>query len=483
MFGGALWLFGSYALSRFARVGMMLVIAAWLSPREYGLIGLSTVVITTAQIINEFGIWQAVVRRSNLDERFLNTAFTANVVGGLAMTVVFFLVAPWVAQVYGEPEMTSLLRVMGLVLIPHAILCVPDGLLRKQLKFKDRSLPEIAGTFGAVVVTIALLLLGFGVMSYAVGLVAEGVIYSILIFRKVDWRPKLQVSRLYLKEIASYARHILGADLARHISSNVDYLIVGFVLGARPLGFYTLAFNLANYPVSNFAQILSRLMFPAFATLEKDLERAKRVYLKTVRTMSALVVPALSMLALLAAPLVVGLLGEDWQPAVFVLQVMVVAGISRAIAFPGSDMLRALGFQRIPLKINVLEGLAVAGGLFLVAAQGIEAVALAMAAILSLASWTTTALTCRAFGIKLQELVRAFVPGMALAASGAGAVFVLWWLDVGLLPDLLEVAVLAAVASAAMLICLMTLLRGFLKEILALVASRKPGKLYSDDGT
>ncbi len=474
---GGLWFFGSQALSKLVRIGTMLILAALLSPREYGLIGLSAVIITTGQIVNEFGIWQAVVHRRDPDERFLSTAFTANVLGGFVMTAVFFFAAPWVAQAYGEPEMTSLLRVMGLAFISDAITYVPGGLLQKQLRFKSVALPDIVGALGAGVVTIALLLLGFGVLSYAVGFVVNTVARCALILKKVRWRPKLQMTGIYLKEISSYARHILGADLARHVSSNVDYFIVGFVLGAGPLGFYALAFNLANYPVSNFAQELSHLMFPTFATLREDLEHAKRIYLKTIQTMAALVVPVLVVLALLASPLVVGLLGEEWQPAVFVLQVMVVAGIFRAIAFPSSDMLRALGFQSVPFKINILEGLAITGALLLVAAWGIEAVALVMTAILSLASWATVAATCWAFGIGFRELGWAFVPGIALAASGAVAIFSLRLLNIGFLPDTLEIAVLATAAAAVMLVCLTTALRGFLQEIIALVFSKKLSKL------
>jgi hypothetical protein len=67
---GSAWLFSSYLLSRAGRMAMMLVVAALLSPREYGIIGLCTVIATAAQIVNEFGIWQAVVHRSEPDERY-----------------------------------------------------------------------------------------------------------------------------------------------------------------------------------------------------------------------------------------------------------------------------------------------------------------------------------------------------------------------------------------------------------------------------
>src|SRR5215212_7506653 len=97
---GSAWLFSSYVLSKAGRMAMMLVVAALLSPREYGIIGLCTVIAAVAQNVSEFGIWQAVVHRSEPDEHYLNTAFTANVLGGSLMTGALFVAAPWIGDFY-----------------------------------------------------------------------------------------------------------------------------------------------------------------------------------------------------------------------------------------------------------------------------------------------------------------------------------------------------------------------------------------------
>ena len=469
--GGAAWLFGSYALSKLARVGMMLVVAALLSPREYGIIGLSAVAITLVQILNESGIWQAVVHRRDPDERFLDTAFAANVLGGLLLCAGVFFASPWVSDFYGQPEMTGVLRVMGLALVLDAIFYVPDGLLRKELEFKSRALPEVAGTLGAVAVTVGLLLSGVGVLSYALGFVVESAIRCFLTLWRISWRPGLKVSWTSLKEIASYGKHILGSGLATYAASNVDYFVVGRVLGAGPLGFYTLAFNLANYPVSNFSQILSRLVFPTFAALQEDRAYARLVYLKIVRTIVALVLPALVVLVAVAPVLVVTFFGEMWRPAVLPLQIMAVAGVSRAVSVPGADLLRAMGLPDLPFKVNVVEGLVVFGALLFVAPRGIEAVAVTVTVVLSLASWTVTAIACGVFGVAPGELLRAFRPGAALAMSGAFGVLLAGLL----LPDLSAVLDLGAtilLTVAAMALCLVTVCRGFLREMISLAASR-----------
>ena len=470
---GSIWLFSSYALSKLARIVMMLIIAKVLSPRDYGIISLVAAIFTLVQVINEFGFDSALIQRRNLDERFLSTAFTANIFVGFILAIGIFLVAPWIAYFYREPEMVSMLRIVGLALISDALFYVPDGLLRKELRFKSRALPEVAGAVGAVVTTIALLLSGAGVLSYAVGLVVESATRCVVTIRQISWRPRLQISWLYLREITSYAKYVFGESLGKYVANNMDYFIVGRVLGAGPLGFYTLAFTLANYPIANFTTILSRLVFPTFASLQSDSEYARRVYLKLVRIITALVIPALVMLALLAAPLVVGLLGDKWEPSVFPLQLLVVAGISKAVSIPSSDILRGFGSASIPSRVSILQGLAITGAVILAASRGIDTVALTVTVILSSASWTVTVITCRTFGIGVRELCRSLIPAVVLTSSGVGVVLLLKLLDLSFLPEILELAAPVGAAGLAMAVCLVTVCRSFLRELLVLLALGK----------
>lgn len=454
---------------------MMLVVAALLTPREYGFIALSVFVMIAAQITCEFGIWQAVVRRSDPDERFLSTAFTANIVGALILTAGLFLAAPWIAHFYAAgAEMSLLLQVMALGLIFDGIYSVPDGLLRKELNFRGRALPEISGAFGAAIVTILLLYLEIGVLSFGAGHLAQSMIRCGLTLYQVNWRPKLGLSWTYLREIASYGKSIFGGELIRYASANIDYLIVGRVLGTGPLGFYSLAYTLANYPVTNFVYILSRIAFPTFAALQEDFALARRAYLKMIRIIAAVVAPMLVVLALVASPLVIGLLGEKWQPAILPLQLLVIGGITRSIAHPGSDVLRALGYPGVVFRIDVLQAAMVAGGLIVLASWGIEVVALTMTVILGLSSSMITATACRRLKVGPRELGRTLLPGGALSVSGALPILVLSSVNLASVPDIVEAGMLLTAAGAGMAFCAVTVCKDFLREIIALMVSAKP---------
>jgi lipopolysaccharide exporter len=470
----SIWLFGSYGLSKLGRLAMMLVVAAILSPRDYGIISLSVVVISSAQLACEFGIWQAVVHHSDPGERFINTAFTANIIGAVLLTTGIFLIAPLLARFFAGPQLVDLLRVMALALLFDGVFYVPDGLLRKNLNFKGRALPEILGAFGAAVVTVALLLLGVGILSFGVGLVAQSMIRCVLTLYRIRFRPRFALDWTYLREMASYGSSIFGHDVTSYASSNVDYLIVGRVLGAGPLGFYSLAFSLANYPVTNFAFILSRVAFPAFAALREDLDYARRMYLKMIGLVAALVGPMLVVLALVADPLTVGLLGEKWHSAVLPLQLLVLAGISRSLAYPSADMLRALSYPSVPFRISVLQAVLILGGLLLLAPRGIVVVASTMTVIMTVTSWMITLSACLTFKIGLGELGRALFPGLALAVCGALPILLLHLVNLEFMPELLRAGVLLTAGGLGVLVCATTVCKSFVREVISLLISSKP---------
>jgi O-antigen/teichoic acid export membrane protein len=214
-------------------------------------------------------------------------------------------------------------------------------------------------------------------------------------------------------------------------------------------------------------------MFPTFATLQEDLDYARKTYLKMIQVVAALIIPLLVMLAVLSPSLIPLILGEKWRLAIFPLQVMAIAGIFRVLSVLSSDMLRAVGFPNLPFKIYLIEGLLVLGALLLVTASGIEVVALTMTVILSVTAWVIIMISCRVLGIRFHKLGQALVPGITLGASGAIPVLSLRLLDLYLLPDGLEAIVLITASSAAMVICLLTVHRRLVQEVIALAGSAK----------
>ena len=90
-----------------------LVLARLLLPKEYGLIAMISIFMAISQSIIDSGFSNALIRKKNRTEADNSTTFYFNIVVGFIMYAVLFVLAPYIAEFYCEPILTSIIRVMG----------------------------------------------------------------------------------------------------------------------------------------------------------------------------------------------------------------------------------------------------------------------------------------------------------------------------------------------------------------------------------
>jgi O-antigen/teichoic acid export membrane protein len=128
---------------------------------------------------------------------------------------------------------------------------------------------------------------------------------------------------------------VAGGSLVNFAFHNVDNFLIGKLLGTTPLGYYTLAYNLVLLPATSIGGNLSRVMFPALASLQQDLPRFRSGYVRMLRALALTSLPAIAGLGL-TAPLVVQIVyGPGWTPAVPLVQILAIIGACEALNTSG----------------------------------------------------------------------------------------------------------------------------------------------------
>ena len=133
---------------------------------------------------------------------------------------------------------------------------------------------------------------------------------------------------------------------------NVDYLIVGSVLGAAPLGIYLLAFNLSSWPTSIVGLGIGRVAFAGFARLVEDRRRLVDAYPRTIGVAVAAILPVVLLLGVLAPEVIRFVYGEKWLPAVTALRFLLVLGGLRIVLELFGNLISADGRPQVNLAIR-----------------------------------------------------------------------------------------------------------------------------------
>ena len=153
-------------------------------------------------------------------------------------------------------------------------------------------IPEVGRTLVKGILQVVLVLLGFGVWGLVIGQVVGEAFATLLLWVVMPWRPSLHIERKYFAPILNYGVQLTVVGGLGTLLADVDYLIIGGMLGETALGYYTLAFRIPELLIKNLAQAVSTVAFPVAARLQSDLPALREAYLKMQRYMLAILAPS-----------------------------------------------------------------------------------------------------------------------------------------------------------------------------------------------
>src|SRR5262249_24323735 len=92
----------AYAILQLVILGLL---ARLLSPADFGVIAAAEVVIGLSAIVSQLGLGPALVQRPELEDRHVDTAFTASVLLGLVLGAIIWLGASLASRFLHMPAM------------------------------------------------------------------------------------------------------------------------------------------------------------------------------------------------------------------------------------------------------------------------------------------------------------------------------------------------------------------------------------------
>lgn len=400
-------------------VGATLVLVRLLEPSAFGLFALAWAVVRVVREVQGGGIWAALVHRRGDMKEPIASGFYAGLVSGALVYAALYAIAPLVADALGQPDLTSILRAMSLLIVTGSFGIVPSALLERELAYRTRAWCEVTGAGVQAGVSIALALSGSGVWSLVLGHLAGAGVQTALFWVVAPIRPKLRDARARVtRDLLRYARFVSAANVIRVVGNTADSFFVGRLLGAGPLGFYALSFRLADVPNTIVGQIIGRVMFPVYALLQRDREQLWRTYLRNLQRVVLLAAPASVALAVAAEPVVLVVLGEKWEPAVTPLRILALYGLVKWVTAPASELYKGIGKPHFALVFAALQaGVVIPALALLVPRFELLGAAVAMLAAVAVAGVLSLWLSVRLLNGSVAEVARALAPAVACAGT------------------------------------------------------------------
>ena len=288
---GMFWSYGSFVGVRLASLLTTAVLARLLDPKDFGLIALALTFMSFLDMLQGLGVADALVvaEDSQLADES-DSAFVVSTSVGLVLWAISAALGPLAAAVFHEPRLVVIMPAIGSTFFIQGLGSTHYALAMKSIDFRSRTTAELTEAVVRGVVGVALALTGLGVWALIGGYIAGSVAMSWVVWHLVEYAPRLRASRRHLRRLLTFGGALTGVGIMAAFLNQFDNIVVGRVLGATQLGFYSIATRLPYLFIITLAAATGQVLFPAFAALEGD--DMVRGFLTSLRYTAFVALPA-----------------------------------------------------------------------------------------------------------------------------------------------------------------------------------------------
>jgi len=402
---------------------IFIVLARLLMPEDFGLIGMLAIFIAASQTFVDSGMDQGLVQKQNRTGADYSTVFVFNFLVSLGLYCLLFVTAPLIADFYDQPQLVSLTRILTINLVVNSLAMVQRSKLIIDLNFKSLARVNFVSVIISGMVGVACAYSELGVWSLVIQNLVRSSMSVIMFWTATSWKPSIAFSKKSFDQLFGFGSKLLLASLYAQTFNNIYTIVIGRAYTAADLGFYDRAKQFAELSAGTVGSILNQATFPILASLQHDQKRMVSAYSRLIRMTAFVIFPTMTLLSLLAEPLVLLLLTEKWLPAVALLQLMCFARIFYPISALNMNILNVTGRSDLFLKVDLSKLPLVVLALVITIPLGVKAMVVGHVVTSFIAFFINAFLPGRLYGYGAIKQLKDMLPFIVSTILMAGMVF------------------------------------------------------------
>ncbi|MDC1310601.1 lipopolysaccharide biosynthesis protein, partial [Flavobacteriaceae bacterium] len=332
-----------------------IVLARKLFPEDYGLIGMISILIAISQTFTESGMGSGLIQKNKSSDIDFSTVFVFNFLVSVLCYLVLYFSAPFVAEFYEKPELIPIIRILSISIVINSLYIIHRTRLIIILDFKTIAKVNIISVLFSGLIAIYFAYKGYGVWALVIQVLIRSLISFIIFWVYSKWKPSLVFSIKSFKELFGFGSKILISGIIAQIFNNLYNIIIGKSYSATELGFYDRARSFSEIISGIVSNVIHDVTYPVLASLKDDSQHLVSVYSRILKMTSFIIIPSMTILAVLADPFIRILLTEKWLPVVPLLQWLCFSRVFYPITGINMNIINAVGRSDLYLKVNLIK--------------------------------------------------------------------------------------------------------------------------------
>jgi len=367
--------------------GVSFLLTIYLFPAEYGIFFIASSVIVFLSYFSDVGLAAALIQKKEpLTDDDLKTTFTIQQILVVSLVIIGFLLSGFVAQIYHLDQAgLYLYQALIIAFFLSSLKTIPSIILERNLQFQKLVIPEIIETLVFNITILVLAIQGYGIASFAYGVLARGAVGLIAMYLIAPWRIRIGYVPAVGKRLLSFGVPFQANSVLALLKDQLLVLYLGIALSPVAVGYIGVAQKWAFTPLRLFMDNVIRITFPSFSRMASDKTNLGKAIEKTLFATAFFIFPSLATLVLLMPSFMkVFPTYQKWEPALASLFFFGINACFSSVSTPLTNALNAIG--KIKVTLFFMIGWTVATWILTplgIILFGFDGVAIASAAIAS----------------------------------------------------------------------------------------------------
>jgi O-antigen/teichoic acid export membrane protein len=396
-----------------------LLVAGLLGPSQYGLWGLLAISFGTLLALGGIGLNDKYIQQDHPDQKAaFELAFTLQCMLVGLFTAIALIAIPLFAALYDEPR----ILVPGLLMaaaMPLIALQTPMWVFYRRMDFVKQRLLQGITPVVMFFVTVPLAVAGVGFWSLVIGTLAGSLVASTMAIYYSPYKLRFRYERGVLREYATFSWPLFVGSISLVLMFQIPITIASREIGVAAVGAIAFCSQLTQY-TRRVDEIITYAMYPAICAVKDKRDLLFESFSKSNRMALLWGLPLGVAAALFAPAAVPRVLGESWEFAVPLLQILGISAALNQIGFNWTAFARARGETRVLATGAVVAMVTMIGvGVPLLLSHGLTGFGYAMLLSTLAAMAVRMAYLARLFPARriAVHVARSFVPTVPAAAA------------------------------------------------------------------
>lgn len=310
---GAAWMVLLRSVNRTVGLISTLILVRLLSPADFGLVAMATVVLQLLASVSELSVDTPLIQRSEIDRDDLDSAWSLEIVIGILQGAVVAASAPLIADFFGDARLAPIIyAISGIALVKK---CKNIGIVmfQREMTFDKEFLLMAAQRLVSFTVTITIAVIWRTYWALVAGMFANSLTTLVLSYVMHPYRPKWSTKRW--GAIVRFSRWLLLNNILDFLRHRLPDIVIGRLISASAVGIFSISYEIASLPQTELVAPINRAALPGYSRLQASPSQLNSTYLDVTALVALVAAPVTLGLAAISAPLVAVVLGSKWTAA------------------------------------------------------------------------------------------------------------------------------------------------------------------------